>query len=164
VSDYVDKLVSGEQPSEAPELIPANDDARCEVSVAAPIIEGVPSSHEEKRFHNQANAVLRGEEAAETQHEADLAEAARYVDARRQEATLYLLKAAWMSVFNASEALKRMGTEDLDEESRWALIHIFTSCGAVMEQSARLHGVGFDAPAMTSLPLLTSERWKNRRV
>lgn len=61
MSDYVDKLVSGEQPSEAPELTPANDDARCEVSVAAPIIEGVPSSHEEKRFYDQAHAVVERE-------------------------------------------------------------------------------------------------------
>lgn len=158
-NEYWDKQPAERTPEDLPPLMGQNDNssAHIEAVVAAPTIDGVPCSAEEKRFHNDALAVMAGEEAVKPTYETDKERDARLSSQRSTLSMADMIKAAWLAVSTFNDALNKLRPEDINGHTRSELYLLFSQCGMLMEQSARLQGAEYSAPSSYSVITLKDD-------
>lgn len=123
-------------------LIPEPKEPRFQVLTTPPEIDGVPCAPEGKRFHDQAQEVMAGEEASNWGTEPTHNELVAW----RLEVIKRTLATASSQLHNAVQILKTLQPKDMPRDPEKNAEMVLYSAGRLIEELARLHGRDYVPP------------------
>lgn len=150
MSEYADRLTSGEEPTKAPELMPEPSEAQVTIITGNAVheIDGVPSTAAEKLFHAQAAAAIEQEEQVSPAHVEEL-ERAHW---RHLDVIELMLHSSWLGLHAVGDALAHTQRADLNSDAWDETRNLYTACGHVMEAIAKLHKRELNIRPLVLLP------------
>ena len=166
-NEYWDKHPAERTTDDLPPLMGQNDNPaiRMEAAANSPAIDGVPCSVQEKGFHNDALAVMAGEESVQEPTPEEIEAWRTAAIARGEErkrrircdlAVEQLLTGMHVAVGNTESALAALTKDDLTPAMQDKLYTLFYWAGRTMERAASLVGAEYAAPM--SLAALVDEK------